>query len=155
MAAAPQAAGPPPASRSEQRNAALRATLTPLAPGERPLVIKIASAIAVLIGAGDLVQLLLHGSFDVGGTKSSSPGVVIFALVMLVCAAGMWRLRYWAVLGFQAFLGVVILLFSLLLVKASNLLGLLVALAIIGGGGFLFYKLVRVLSRLQMPRPPG
>ncbi|HEY6399253.1 MAG TPA: hypothetical protein VIX82_17555, partial [Solirubrobacteraceae bacterium] len=77
MTAAPQAAGPPRASRSEHRNATVRATLTPLAPGERPLVIKIAAAIAVLIGAGDLLQLLLHGSFDVGGTKSSSPGVVI------------------------------------------------------------------------------
>jgi ABC-type nitrate/sulfonate/bicarbonate transport system permease component len=33
-------------------------------------------------------------------------------------------------------------------------LGLVVALAIIGGAGFLFYKLVRVLSRLQMPQPP-
>jgi hypothetical protein len=118
-------------------------------------VIKVAAAVAVLVGGGDLVQLLLGGSFDLGGTRSSSPGIAIFAVVMLVCAAGMWRLRYWAVLGFEAFLGIVILLFSLLLVKASNLLGLLVALVIIGGGGLLFYKLVRVLSRLQMPRPPG
>jgi hypothetical protein len=29
-----------------------------------------------------------------------------------------------------------------------------VALAIIGGSGYLFFKLVRVLSRIQMPRPP-
>ncbi|MDQ6817035.1 MAG: hypothetical protein M3018_06455 [Actinomycetota bacterium] len=127
----------------------------PLEPGERPATIKAAAGVAVLVGAGDLVQLLIGGGFDVGGTKSSSPGVAVFAVVMLVCAAGMWRLRYWAVLGFEAFLGVVILIFSLLLVKASNLLGLFVALAIIGGGGVLFYKLVRVLSRLQMPRPPG
>jgi hypothetical protein len=118
-------------------------------------VIKVAATVAVMIGAGDLVQLALGGSFDVGGTRSSSPGVAVFAVVMLVCAAGMWRLRYWAVLGFQAFLGVVILIFSLLLVKASNLLGLFVGVAVIGGGGFLFYKLVRVLSRMQMPRPPG
>ena len=27
--------------------------------------------------------------------------------------------------------------------------------AVIAGGGFLFYKLVRVLSRIQMPRPPS
>ena len=26
---------------------------------------------------------------------------------------------------------------------------------IVGGGGFLFYKLVRVLSRIQMPEYPG
>jgi hypothetical protein len=117
-------------------------------------VITVAVVLSVFIGGGDLVQLLVGGGFDVGGTKSSSPGVAIFAAVMLVCAAGMWRLRYWAVLGFEAFLGIVILIFSLLLVRASNLLGLLVALAVVGGGGFLFYKLVRVLSRLQMPSPP-
>jgi hypothetical protein len=34
-------------------------------------------------------------------------------------------------------------------------LGLLVGLVVVGGGGTLFYKLVRVLSRLQMPKYPG
>jgi hypothetical protein len=29
------------------------------------------------------------------------------------------------------------------------------AVAVVGGGGYLFYKLVRVLSRLNMPKPPG
>jgi hypothetical protein len=32
---------------------------------------------------------------------------------------------------------------------------LIIALAIVGIGGFLFYKLIRVLSRIQMPRYPG
>ena len=48
----PPAAAPPP-SRSEARNAAVRATLTPLEPGERPWSLKIATVLAVLIGAGD------------------------------------------------------------------------------------------------------
>jgi hypothetical protein len=81
--------------------------------------------------------------------------VVLFSVMMLVCAAGMWRLRYWAVLGFQAILAIVVLAFSLLLIRASNLLGVLVAVAVVGGGGTLFYKLVRVLSRIQMPKYPG
>jgi hypothetical protein len=74
---------------------------------------------------------------------------------MLVCAVGMWRMRYWAVLGFQAILAIVILIFSLYLIRASNLLGFVVAGAIVVGGGFLFYKLVRALSRIQMPKYPG
>jgi hypothetical protein len=67
----------------------------------------------------------------------------------------MWQLRYWAVLGFQAILAIVILIFSLYLIRASTVLGLVVALAVLGGAGFLFYKLVRVLSRIQMPKYPG
>ena len=39
--------------------------------------------------------------------------------------------------------------------SASNLLGFIVPIVIIGGGGVLFFKLVRVLSRLQMPAPPA
>jgi hypothetical protein len=139
----------------EERNAAVRATLTPLAPGERPWPIRVAALVAVLVGGGDLVQLIAGGSLELSGTHASAGGVVLFSVVMLVCAVGMWRLHYWAVLGFQAILLFVILLFSLLLIRASNLLGFAVAIAIIGGAGYLFYKLVRVLSRLQMPKHPG
>jgi hypothetical protein len=74
---------------------------------------------------------------------------------MLICAWGMWQLRYWAVLGFQAILVFVILIFSLLLLRANNLLAVVAGLVVVGGGGYLFYKLVRVLSRLAMPTRPG
>jgi len=142
-------------SRSEQRNAAVRATLTPLQEGERPWPIIVASVIAVLVGAGDLIDVLVGGRITFGRTHAGVGGVVLFSLMMLVCAGGMWRLRYWAVLGFQTILAVVVLVFSLLLIRASNVLGLLVGLVVVGGGGTLFYKLVRVLSRLQMPKYPG
>jgi hypothetical protein len=141
--------------RSEQRNAAVRAMLTPLTPGERPWALKIAVVIAILVGGGDLVDVIVGGQISVGHTRAGIGGVILFSVMMLICAWGMWQLRYWAVLGFQAILGIVILLFSLLLIRASNLLGFAVAIVIVGGGGWLFYKLVRVLSRLQMPRYPG
>lgn len=166
-AAQPPAAQPPAAqaqrapaqpshgSRSEARNAAVRATLTPLAPGERPWPLKIAALIALLIGAGDLIVVIIDGSFRVGGAHTAPGGVVLFSILMLVCAWGMWQLRYWAVLGFQAILVFVVLIFSLLLLRANNLLAVITGLLVVGGGGYLFYKLVRVLSRLQMPERPG
>ena len=159
--AAPVTTAPPPApdarptSRSEERNAAVRATLTPLEPGERPWSLKIAVIIAVLIGAGDLIAVAIDGQFKVGGAHTSAGGVIVFSILMLVCAVGMWQLRYWAVLGFQAILAFVILFFCLLGLRAANLLAVVASLIVVGGGGWLFYKLVRVLSRIQMPKYPG
>jgi multisubunit Na+/H+ antiporter MnhC subunit len=49
----------------------------------------------------------------------------------------------------------VILAFTLLLVRADNVLAVVVGVVVIGPGSFLFYKLIRVLSRIQMPRPPS
>jgi len=144
-----------PPSRSEARNAAVRATLTPLGPGERPWSLKIAVLIAVLIGGGDLITVLVAGEFKVGGARAGAGGVILFSVLMLVCAVGMWQKRYWAVLGFQAILAFVILFFTLLGLRAANLLAVVASLVVVGGGGWLFYKLVRVLSRIQMPKYPG
>jgi hypothetical protein len=157
---APVVTAPPPTegkpvSRSEARNAAVRATLEPLEPGERPWSLKIAVLIAVLIGAGDLITVVVAGSFKIGGARAGAGGVILFSVLMLVCAAGMWQKRYWAVLGFQAILAFVILFFSLLGLRAANLLAVFASVVVVGGGGWLFYKLVRVLSRIQMPTYPG
>jgi hypothetical protein len=146
---------PRPRRTSEERNAAVRATLTPLEPGERPWSLKIAVLIAVLIGGGDLVAVIIDGQFKVGGAHAGAGGVILFSALMLVCAVGMWRLRYWAVLGFQAILAFVILFFCLLGLRAANLLAVVASVIVVGGGGWLFYKLVRVLSRIQMPKYPG
>ena len=144
-----------PRGRSEERNAAVRATLTPLEPGERPWSLKIAVLLAALIGAGDLITVLVAGEFKVGGARAGAGGVIAFSVLMLVCAVGMWQKRYWAVLGFQAILAFVILFFSLLGLRAANLLAVVASVVVVGGGGWLFYKLVRVLSRIQMPKYPG
>jgi hypothetical protein len=152
---APPAAAAPRPGRSEERNAAVRATLTPLEPGERPWSLKIAVLLALLIGGGDLIAVIINGKFSVGNAHAGASGVILFSVLMLVCAVGMWQQRYWAVLGFQAILAFVILFFSLLALRASNILAVVAAVVVVGGGGYLFYKLVRVLSRLNMPKPPG
>jgi hypothetical protein len=142
-------------SRSERRNAAVRATLTPFEPGERPWPIIVGAVLAALSG---LVQLGLF----IGGVRLKTSGLhaaagqtIVFAVVMLVCAGGMWFMRYWAVLGFMALLAILVVLAAVALIKVSSVVGLLIALAIVGLGGFLFFKLVRVLSRIQMPKYPG
>jgi hypothetical protein len=146
-----QAAPAPPRGRSEARNEAVRATLTPYAPGERPWPIVVSSILAAGFGAFNLVSFLLGTKLRVGGQKPGTAGVLLFALVMFVCAGGMWRMRYWAVLGFEFLLVLVLLTFAVLLIKVSNVVGLVVCVAALTVGGVLFYKLVRAMGRMQVP----
>lgn len=145
--------GEPELSRSEKRNAEVRAGLVPIRSGERPRPIVISAAIAGVVGVGNLVAFAAGVKID--GKHPAAGGVIVFSVLMIVCAIGMWRLWYGAVLGFMALLAIIVTVFALLLIEASNLLGLVVALAVILGAGYLFYRLVRVLSRIQMPRYPG
>jgi hypothetical protein len=142
-------------SRSEERNAAVRRTLTPLGPDERPWPIVVGALLALAIAVSNVVQVIVGGKVEFEKQHVTPVGPLIFSVIMLVCAVGMWRKRYWAVLGFQALLALVILFFALLLVRASNALGFVIGAAVVVGGGFLFFKLVRVLSRIQMPTPRG
>jgi hypothetical protein len=146
---------PVPAQRSssEERNAAVRATLEPLAPGERPWPIKVGVGLTTLAGVGNLVAFVAGAK--IAGKHPAAGGIIIFSVVMLACAAGMWRLWYQAVLAFMVLLAIIVVLFSLFLVEASNLLGFLVPPVFIVIAGYLFWKLVRILGRLQMPARPS
>lgn len=140
-------------ARSEERNAAARATLTPLTKGERPWPIL---AGVVLTGLAAISNIVLYtAGAKIAGKHPAAGGIIIFSVVMLACAVGMWRLWYQAVLGFMVLLAIVVVIFSLLMIEASNLLGVLVPPIFIIGGGYLFWKLVRVLGRLQMPQRSG
>ena len=155
--AAPPRREPPPAdrmrrgyARAEERNAQVRAQLEPLKPGERPPALVAAAILAALLGTANLVALL--AGVDVEGKEPSAVGVLAFCAVMYVAAVGLWFARYWAVLGFEALLGLIVVFFSLFLLRASNLLAVVVCVAIIAIAGWLFWKLIRVMGRLQAPQ---
>jgi len=136
-------------ARAEERNAAVRATLTPLAPGERPPALKVAIAVALLLALSNLVAFALGA--DVPGSGSRVGGL-LFVAVMLLAAWGMWQRRYWAVLGFATLMALITVVFSLLLLIASNVLAVAICLAFAGSAGWLFWKLIRVMGRLQAPQ---
>jgi hypothetical protein len=138
-------------ARAEERNAAVRATLTPLAAGERPAPLKIAVGVALLLALANLVAFAAGA--DVPGSSSRAGGLVFVAL-MLLAAWGMWQRRYWAVLGFAMLLALITVAFSLLLLIASNVLAVVVCLAFAVSAGWLFWKLIRVMGRLQAPQRP-
>src|SRR4051794_11143239 len=137
-------------ARSEERNAEVRAQLAPLAPGERPPALVAAAILAALLGTANLVALI--AGVKVQGEQPTAVGVLAFCAVMYVAAGGLWLARYWAVLGFEALLGLIVVFFSLFLLRASNLLAVVVCVAVIGIAGWLFWKLIRVMGRIQAPQ---
>jgi hypothetical protein len=149
----PTAAVEPQPSRSQRRDAEVRAALSPIRPGERPGAILVSTAVAAALGLANLILFAVGLKID--GKHPAAGGIVIFSLLMISCAVGLWRLWYGAVLGFMALLAIIATIFALLLIESSNLLGLVVSVLVVGSSGYLFFKLVRVLSRIQMPRYPG
>ena len=124
--------------------------LAPLAPGERPPAIKVAVALAALLAISNLA--LFAAGWEVRGQDQAVTGVLIFCALMLAAAVGMWRMRYWAVLGFQALLGIAVDLRrrepDRRLERRRRRRSAWRILAI---AGTLFWFLVRVMARIQLP----
>jgi hypothetical protein len=145
---APRPAAPP-SGRGDRatREERARAALTPLAEGERPAALLVAVAVAGLLALGVAAGVLsIHDLRRHGG---SVPGGVFLALVLGALAWAMWRRRYWAVLAFEGLLAFQILVTSLALVVASTILAAAAFLISILLSGWLFWKLVRVMGRMQ------
>ena len=137
-------------ARAEERNQATREALEPLADGERPLVVTIGAVLSGLL-ALSIVGGYLAG-VEVDGESPRVAQVVAPALLMGMMAWGMWRARYWAVLGFQLILA--FLIFSAvfgLAVQAASLAQIATTLGLLAVSGTFFYFMVKAMARIQMP----
>lgn len=137
-------------ARAEERNQEARETLEPLAEGERPTVVTIGAIVAGLVAVSIVVGYL--AGVKVNGEVPKFAQVAAPALIMGVMAWGMWRARYWAVLGFQLVL--VFILFSAffgLIAGASSVPQILATLALLAVAGSFFYFMVKAMARIQMP----
>lgn len=138
-------------ARAEERNREVRESLEPLAAGERPLAVTIGAALSALVALSILTGYLAGAEVD--GERPEIAQVLAPTLLMGVMAWGMWRARYWAVLGFQLLL--VFLIFSAvfgLAVQATTVAQILATLALLAVSGTLFYFMVKAMARIQMPR---
>ena len=136
------------ATRDEQA----RAELEPLGPNERPPALLIAVGVAGLLAVAVLVGgLTIHNLSRHGG---SLPGAIFLSAILAALALGMYRRRYFAVLGFEALLALQIILSSLALIVAASLLAAGEYVIALGLGGWLFWKLVRVMGRIQAGEQP-
>jgi steroid 5-alpha reductase family enzyme len=137
-------------AKAEERNQEAREALEPLAEGERPLVVTIGAVVAALIAASIVIGYL--AGTEVNGEKPRFLQVLAPALLMGIMAWGMWRARYWAVLGFQLIL--VFLIFSAvygLALQAATVAQVLATLALLAVAGSFFYFMVKAMARIQMP----
>jgi hypothetical protein len=129
---------------SEERNAEVRATLQPYAPGERPPALVVAIVVALALALTNLVLLA-------AGHAGKPGALLVYCALMLGAAYGMWTKRYGAVLAFQCLLAIAVAVGFLFLLRASTITDLLICFALIVPPGWLFWKLIRVLARLQTP----
>jgi hypothetical protein len=141
-------------ARGRARDAAIRRGLEPLAPGERPRAVTIAAIVAFVFAIANVVATLTVDDLS-SGQNDPTLFAVVWTTVLVVAGAGMLARRYWAVLGFQCVLGLQIVVFSLAVTRVQKW-WLAVAMTIaIGLMGWLFWKLIRPMARLQMPERPG
>jgi len=147
------------AERTEAKNRAAREQLEPLAPDERPGIVTVAAVISGALALGTVLGYALGlevGEFDDFGnqTGESRPSIfptVVSTVVLGTMAYGLWRARYWAVLGFQTLLVLVIVVAALGLAQVTDVWRALAFAAILGLSGFLFWRMVKAMARIQMP----
>jgi hypothetical protein len=137
-------------AKAELRNQAAREALTPLAEGERPRVVTIGAILSGLIALSIVVGYLAGVKVD--GETPKLPQIVAPTVILGMMAWGMWRARYWAVLGFQLIL--VFLIFSAvfgLAVQASTVGQFAATLGLLAVSGTFFFFMVKAMARIQMP----
>ncbi len=111
----------------------------------------------IVIGAGlsAAIALVTVGAWVLGAeVDGERPGAVqVFAPAILfaVMAWGMWNRAYWAVLGFQAVMGILMVGSFLSLVAAESAGVAITSLVVLIGAGTLFWFTVKALARIQMP----
>ncbi len=134
-------------TRGSGRDEQARAALRPLGPSERPPALLVAVGVCAVLAVAVLVGgLTIH---DLSSRGGSLPGAIFLSLIFALLALGMFRRRYVAVLAFEALLAFQIVLTSLALIVAATLPGAGEYLLALGLGGWLFWKLVRVMGRIQ------
>jgi len=137
-------------ARAEERNQEAREALEPLGEGDRPTVVTVGAIVTALITISIIVGWL--AGTEVDGEKPRFVQALAPALLMGLMSWGMWRARYWAVLGFQLIL--VFLIFSAvygLALQAATVGQVLATLALLAVSGTFFWRMVKAMARIQMP----
>ena len=142
--------------RYEERNAEARSKLEPLERGERPTAVTVGAIASSLLAIVFTVSAgLAVAGVDAGGRDIKPLPIITFGIVLWAMTIGMWRARYWAVLGFQTVLLLIMLASAFGLVVVNSVLQAVGTTILLAGSGTLFYFMIRAMARIQMPESPG
>jgi cation transport ATPase len=155
---AERASAPPSGyARARAKDDEARAKLKPLRRGERPTAVTVGAIVAAALAVANVVALAFgyNASEDTVSPGSEFSASVLTTLVVAIVAYGMWRARYWGVLGMQTLLALTLVVASLALLFANSIWAALLLVIIIAGSGTLFWFLIKAMARIQMPERPG
>jgi hypothetical protein len=140
-------------AKAEERNREAREALHPLYEGERPMVVTIGALFSALIALIFWVStaIALFSDATVRGREPHPLQLALIAVVLTMMAAGMWRARYWAVLGFQMLLVLFLLAGVAGLVSATSVPQVIGTVLLVGVSLAFFLFMVKAMARIQMP----
>ena len=130
-------------ARGRARDEAIRAGLTPLGPDERPLGLLLAIGVVLLICGANAI---------LAATEEHWLYAAVFAIGGLALAGGLWARIYAVVVLVEALLALAIVFAALSLLFAGTILAAVASLVVIGISGPVFWLLIRVMARLQVPQ---
>ena len=139
-------------ARGRAKDDEARAALKPLEPGERPAAVTVGAIVAFVAALANLVAVAVN--LDDGDARKLA-GTALPVFLLLLIAWGMWKAKYWAVLGMQTLLGLTIVGVALAGVQAQNARAAIIVVVVLATAGTLFWFLVKAMARIQMPTPPS
>ena len=139
--------------RGEARAEQIRASLEPLEEGQRPGAVTIAAILALVMAAANVVAAIAGADLRTDENEDSATTFTVISTgLLLLAAGGMWRAKYWAVLGFQAILAFQVIVLAVALIRVEAWYYAVGVVVVIWLLGWLFWRLVRAMARIQMPQ---
>ncbi|RKQ92272.1 hypothetical protein C8N24_2115 [Solirubrobacter pauli] len=130
-------------ARGRARDEAIRAQLTPLGPDERPLGLKLAFALVLVVCGANAILAVTHEDYGYAA---------LFAVGGVALAAGLWGRVYAVVLLVEALLALAIIFAILALLFAQTVLQAAAIAGVVIACSPVFWLLIRVMARMQVPR---
>ena len=116
----------------------------------------IGAIVAALLAAANVIAVIAgwDGAAGEDDRARALAGSILVTGLLCVVAWGMWRAKYWAVLGMQTLLALTLIASALGLVTAGDAGAAIVLVLIIVAAGTLFWFMVKAMARIQMPERP-
>lgn len=145
-------------AKAEEKNRRVRESLEPLGAGEKPTVITVGAIFCAVMAAiaWSSAGVALFTGAEVNGVRPNVAQLALTGLITTGLAWGLWKARYWAALGFQVLLLLLLIAGVAGLVLAGTLAQAVTTFLLLVLLGAMFWFMVKAMARIQMPESaPG